>query len=81
MENSEATDAKLVKLGLNIQYYRKLRKMSQENLSEKSGISIAVIGRIEAANISSNPTMVTIFKIADALDVTPKTLFDFKDDN
>jgi len=81
MDKDIETRNKLIKLGLNIQYYRKLRKISQEELSENSGISIAVIGRIEASNVSSNPTMTSIFRIADALDVAPKTLLDFKDDN
>jgi len=80
MEIDKHTGDKLIKLGLNIQYYRKLRNLTQEQLSAKAKVSEAVIGRIEAPNIYANPKMATIFKIAEALEVTPKTLFDFKDD-
>ena len=72
---------KLIRLGLNIQYYRKLRNLTQEELSEKSNVSEAVIGRIEAPNVYANPTIETIFKIANALEVSPKTLFDFREDS
>jgi len=74
------TGEMLIKLGLNIQYYRKLQNITQEELSAKSGVSEAVIGRIEAQNIYANPNTATVLKIARALDIAPKTLFDFRDD-
>jgi len=71
----------LIRLGLNVQYYRKLRNLTQEKLAEKSGVGIVSIANLESSNYYANPKISTIFKIAEALDVSPKTLFEFRDDN
>ena len=75
------TGNQLIKLGLNIQYYRKLRSLTQVELSEKANVSEAVIGRIEASNLYANPKTATILKIAYALEISPSKLFEFRDDN
>jgi len=72
---------KLIKLGLNVQYYRKLKNWTQEQLSEMSGVSIVSIAKLESSNSYANPKIATIFKIAEALDINPKVLFEFRDDN
>ena len=38
---------KLVALGLNVAYYRKLRLMTQEQLAEKAKISVSTIRKLE----------------------------------
>jgi len=80
MEIDRETGNQLIKLGLNVQYYRKLRNLSQEELSELAKISEAVVGRIEAPNIYANPKTATILKIAKALQISPNILFEFKED-
>jgi len=67
----------MIKLGLKVLYYRKLRNLTQDELSEKSGISTVVISRIE--NTTTNMEVMTILKIAKALKVNPHKLFDFRE--
>ena len=64
------------KLGLNISYYRKLRKMSQITLAEKVEISRTHMSRIE--NCDCLPSLDVVFSIAKALDIEVHKLFEFK---
>ncbi|MDO5400265.1 MAG: helix-turn-helix transcriptional regulator [Eubacteriales bacterium] len=64
-------------LGLNIAYYRKERGLSQMKLAEKVNISRTHMGRIEVADCAVS--LDVIFDICDALEVTPKQLFDFRE--
>ncbi len=65
------------KMGLKISYYRKLRGLTQEELSEKINKSTAFLGSVEAPNINCAVSLDTLFDIAAALDVAPyKFLFD-----
>ena len=52
----------------NIRQYRAKKKISQEKLSELTGISQQHISNIE--NEQVNPSIELLLKIADALDVT-----------
>lgn len=63
-------------LGLNIAYYRKERGFSQEHLAELVDISRTHMSRIETADCAVS--LDVVFKICDALDVTPAKLFDFR---
>ena len=67
----------MIRLGLRVLHYRKLKNFTQEDLAERAGISVAVISRIE--NSASNTEVVTILKIANALKVEPHKLFDFRE--
>lgn len=71
---------KYIKMGLKISYYRKLKGLTQENLSEKIGKNISYLGQIEAPNIVKGISMDTLFDIAHALEIQPKKLLDFDDD-
>lgn len=64
------------RLGLNIAYYRKLRKMSQEKLAEKIDISRTHMSRIETADCAVS--LDVVFALADVLDVEPWKLFEYK---
>lgn len=57
------------RIGLKISYYRKLRGLTQEELSEKINKSTAFLGSVEAPNINSAVSLDTLFDIAAALDV------------
>lgn len=54
---------------------RKAKKVSQEQLAFKAGITLSQVARIETARI--NPTLSTVFRISRALDVHLRELFDF----
>lgn len=62
-------------LGARIKELRKARGLSQERLSEKVGIDPKHLSRIEVGN--SYPSLDTLERIATALGVEAKDLFEF----
>lgn len=69
--------AQYEKLGLNIVFFRKRERMTQLDLAELADIDRSHISAIELGNVGIS--MDVIFKICDALKITPKELFDFRD--
>ena len=67
---------KYIKFGLKVQYYRKLRGMTQEAFADKAGISWSYLAKIESPTRPFGVSMETLFKIADVLDVTVSKLFE-----
>ncbi len=63
-------------LGKRIQELRKIRGLSQEKLAEKIDIAINTMSNIERGNAFM--TSVTLEKIVDILNVTPRELFTFE---
>jgi transcriptional regulator with XRE-family HTH domain len=59
-------------LGYAIRQVRTARGLSQEDAALASGIDRAYFGHIERA--TKNPTMQTVWKVADALDVPASDL-------
>lgn len=70
-------DIEFMKIGLNIAYQRKLKKMSQLDLAEKAGISRTHISNIEAPNMPTALSIETLLDIADALEIPASQLLDF----
>lgn len=64
-------------LGLNIAYHRKMKGLSQNQLSEKINISRTHMSRIETADCAVSLDIV--FEICKSLEISPKQLFDFRD--
>lgn len=64
------------KLGLNISYYRKEKKLSQMQLADKIDISRTHMSRIE--NNDCAVSLDVIFRIAKALGVPVCKLFEFR---
>lgn len=62
-------------LGLNIKKLRKAKKLTQQELADKAGIGLNFMGKIEVA--FSKPSLDTLIKIADVLNVTISELTDF----
>ena len=56
-------------LGKNIKKFRKKMNLSQEGLAQKAGITWSSIVKIETG-AQDNPTIKTLIKIADALNVS-----------
>ncbi|MBE8724346.1 helix-turn-helix domain-containing protein [Flavobacterium hungaricum] len=83
MEKKESKSRKLIfdqeglqLLAKRLKELRSEKGVSQQELANRSEISLSQIARIETVKI--NPTVSTIFKIARTLEVSPSELFDFK---
>jgi len=66
----------VISLATRIKELREAHDITQEQLSEKSGLSVSQIARLETARI--NPSVSTVFAVARALNIELKELFDFK---
>ncbi|WP_396192536.1 helix-turn-helix domain-containing protein [Flavobacterium sp.] len=66
----------LINLGVHIRQLREKKSLSQEQLANDCNIPKVQIGRIERAEV--NTTVKTLVKIANALEIEPKELFDIK---
>ena len=64
------------KFGKQLRVHRTNEKMSQEELAFKAGISAAHLGQIERAE--KKPTLETIGRLAEALDISLSELFAFE---
>lgn len=62
-----------IELGKNIKRQRELAGLTQEVLAERAGISQDFLGKIEV-NINK-PGLKTIFRLAEALNISPKEFF------
>ena len=73
----KTVDKKFIKaLGKRLAEVRKQKNVTQEQLAEDANLSLSQIARIETGVI--NTSVNNIYIIAKALDVQPKTLFDFE---
>lgn len=70
-------DEQLRILGRNIAYYRKLRNLSQLELSELCNLSRTHISNVEACNMKTSISLDALLNIADALDVPVTSLLEF----
>jgi transcriptional regulator with XRE-family HTH domain len=66
----------ILNLGIHIRKLRDKKNMSQQDLANDSGITKSQIARIERAEI--NTTVRTLIKIANALEIEPKELLNFR---
>jgi transcriptional regulator with XRE-family HTH domain len=58
----------MVAIAENLKHHRKWKELSQMELAERSGVSQAQISAIEGGH-KPNPGVITIKKLADALDI------------
>ena len=65
-------------VGEKIRILRQSRGLSQEKLGFKAGLNTSFIGQVERGEKS--PTIISLEKIANALDVQLKELFQFDED-
>lgn len=59
----------------NIKYYRKKLNLTQEDLAEKTDLSISYIKQIESTKEFKNVSLTVILKLSKALDVSVDKLF------
>jgi len=62
---------------MNIQYYRKLKGLTQLQLAEAVSISRTHISNVEAVNVKTSISLDTLLDIADALDIPAEFLLRF----
>ncbi len=65
-----------IRFGLKVQYYRKLRGMTQEAFAEKVGISWSYLAKIESPTKVYGVSMETLFSMAEVLEISPAELFE-----
>ncbi len=65
---------RLAEIGYAISYYRKKKKLSQEQLSELVGISRQHMGAIEAPNMNRGLSLDLLLNIATVLEIEPYLL-------
>ena len=58
-----------INLADNIKKYRKAKGWTQQELATKASIPLSILAKIEQG-FSTNPTIQTVMKIAEALDIT-----------
>lgn len=68
---------RLINLGYAIAYYRKRKRLSQEEMAEKLAISRQHLGAIEAPNMHRGLSIELLFRIADVLELEPYLLLKF----
>ena len=69
-------DIYLVKLGLNIRRIREEASITMTDLASKAEMEYRQLGRIERGEI--NTSVISLLKIADALEISIQQFFDFK---
>ncbi len=69
-----------IKMGLKISYFRKLKGLTQDQLSEQIGKNVSYIGQIEAPNIVRAISMDTLFDIANVLEIPAYKILNFDDE-
>lgn len=77
-DNLSKNDIRYIEIGYNIQYYRKHKNLTQEQLAELLDISRQHLGAIEAPNIVRPVSLDLLFRIADALEIDVRLLLDFR---
>ena len=65
-----------IRFGLKVQYYRKLKGLTQEAFADKIGKSWSFVAKIESPTRVFGVSMETLFKIAEALEVPVSKLFE-----
>lgn len=65
-----------IRFGLKVQYYRKLRGLTQEAFADEIGKSWSFVAKIESPTRAFGVSMETMFKIAEVLDVPVAKLFE-----
>jgi transcriptional regulator with XRE-family HTH domain len=61
-------------VGSNVRRYREAAGLSQEDLAARIGVDQGYVSKLEAG--ARNPTIVTVWHVAEALKVHPSALFD-----
>lgn len=69
-------EREFIRFGLKVQYYRKLKGLTQEALADRMGISWSYLAKIESPTRAFGVSMNTLFAIAEALEVPASKFFE-----
>lgn len=61
---------------VNVKKYRKLAKMTSQELADKSGFSHQFIRNLESLKTTTRPRLDSLYRIANALEIDIRQLFD-----
>lgn len=64
-------------IGAKINYYRKIKELTQGELAELSHISVSTLGKIESGKYNHNISVSVLIDIAIGLNIEFSVLFDF----
>ena len=59
----------VLQIGIRIGYYRRKMGITQEELAEKTGMTVSCIGQFEAPNLVYKPSLKTLYKLSLVFDV------------
>ena len=62
-------EKRLIRMGQKVSYYRKVAKLSVDNLADKIGMSVSTIWQLESPTNPKAVSIKTLWKISDALGV------------
>lgn len=65
-----------IRFGLKVQYFRKLRGLTQEAFADEIGKSWSFVAKVESPTRPFGVSMDTLFRIADVLEVPVSKLFE-----
>jgi len=65
-----------IRFALKVQYYRKLRGLTQEAFADEIGKSWSFVAKIESPTRAFGVSMDTLFKIAEVLKIPASKLFE-----
>lgn len=71
----QSVDERIEVLGKNIRHYRKIKKLTQEELADRCRCARQTIMNAEKCNRINGISVLTLLYIAEALDVEIGTLF------
>ncbi len=74
IEKDSVYKDRYIKLGLKIQYYRKLKGYTQETFAEMIGLTGSYVSQIESVATEKGVSLKTLFKMAEVLEVEPYQL-------
>lgn len=74
---SEDENQFLKNIGFKIQFFRKQRGLSQNELAEKADLSYTTISHLESTSVYGL-SVIALYRIAKALEVDPSQLLMFK---
>lgn len=61
---------------INVKKYRKLAKLTSQELADKSGFSHQFIRNLESLKTTTRPRLDSLYRIAKALEIDIRQLFD-----
>ena len=65
---------RIKRIGLRIAFYRKQRGLTQKMLAEKANLSTSYLSKIESSGTDMTFSLLSLFHLADALDLEPHRL-------